>query len=479
MTDHELEQKIRTAFEHAAPDQLDSILSFCDDTQKAKSPFPAERERKKGDIIDMSEKNHKGIGRRGFMAAAAAAVLIVFAGIFGVLRSNMVRPVDSVVILDVNPSISLSVDAKERVLAAEALNEDAKDILGSMELKDTTLEVAVNAIIGSMLQKGYLGDMQNAILVSVENADAAKGEQLQKKVSRAIENAVHTDTLDAAVLSQVVNADDAQIAALAEQYGISMGKAALIQEVIKQVPALSFESLAPMSINEIALIASSRNVSSKTVKQSGAASDKAYIGQEEALKIACGHAGIAVSEAQHIEVEFDSEKGIMAYEVEFEDSLKEYEYDIDAVTGEILKFEIDSKKGAAASATGHHGGSADNYSADAGNQGGEIGHHGESADGFNTSAGNQGEEAGHHSESAGKDAQASGSAYIGEAAAWQIAFGHAGVAEDSAAKKEIELDSDDGRMIYEIEFEVGKTEYEYEIDAKNGDILKVDIDLDD
>ena len=91
--------------------------------------------------------------------------------------------------LDVNPSLSLSVDAEEKVLSAEALNEDAEKVLGSMELKDTSLEVAVNAIIGSMLQKGYLGDLQNAILVSVENDDATRGEALQKKVAEAIANA--------------------------------------------------------------------------------------------------------------------------------------------------------------------------------------------------------------------------------------------------------------------------------------------------
>lgn len=424
--------------------------------QKAESPYSMEREQKRGDMIDMLDKKSGRSGKKVF--AAAAAVLVLFAGTFGLLRSNMIRPVDSVVILDVNPCISLSVDAKERVLAAEEINEDARGILGSMELKGTTLEVAVNAIIGSMLQKGYLGDMQNSILVSVENRDAARGEQLQKKVSQAIENAMHTDTLDAAVLSQVVSAEDTQLAALAEQYGISMGKAALIQEVITQVPTLTFESLAPMTINEIALIASSRNVAGGTVSQSGAASDKAYIGKEEALNRACTHAGIAVSEAQLVEVEFDSEKGIMVYEVEFSDSVAEYEYDIDAVTGEVLKFETGPIKGAGAQASG----TVLKSDMDT-----EYEHH-------------HGEGNGHHGTNASGTAQPTANAsYIGEEAAWAAALGHAGVSEDALTKKEIKLDREDGRMIYEIEFDAGRKEYEYEIDAVSGDILKYEIDLDD
>ena len=43
----------------------------------------------------------------------------------------------------------------------------------------------------------------------------------------------------------------------------------------------------------------------------------------------------------------------------------------------------------------------------------------------------------------------------------------------------MELDRDDGRLVYEIEFHVGRTEYDYEIDAASGTVLKADMDTDD
>ena len=40
------------------------------------------------------------------------------------------------------------------------------------------------------------------------------------------------------------------------------------------------------------------------------------------------------------------------------------------------------------------------------------------------------------------------------------------------------LDDDDGRGVYEIEFYVGNTEYDYKIDAYSGGMIEYDIDRD-
>ena len=67
--------------------------------------------------------------------------------------------------------------------------------------------------------------------------------------------------------------------------------------------------------------------------------------------------------------------------------------------------------------------------------------------------------------------------YISADRAKQIALNDAGVKESAAVFLRANLDWDDGRMEYEVEFYSGYTEYDYDIDARTGAILSSDRDL--
>ena len=67
--------------------------------------------------------------------------------------------------------------------------------------------------------------------------------------------------------------------------------------------------------------------------------------------------------------------------------------------------------------------------------------------------------------------------YISADRAKQIALNDAGVKEANAVFLRANLDWDDGRMKYEVEFYSGTTEYDYDIDAVTGAILSSDREL--
>ncbi len=325
MNTAETDQKIKEAFSHAVPDVLNLVLSDCK-TQK-------------GSDMKMKDMGKKSLRIRQLAGIAAAFVLLI-GGTAGFRFYQANYKVASTVSLDVNPSIEILVNKKERVIEVNARNQDAQAVIGDMDFQGSSLDVTLNALIGSMLRNGYLNEIANSILISVDNQDPVKSAELQTRLADEINNLLQSNSFNGAVLSQSISTD-AHLKDLADSYGITLGKAQLIQQIITQNAFYSFEDLVPLSINELNLLSESGNLNLNNVNSLGTASDKAYIGEEKAWDIALTHAGAAKSDLTKQKIELDYEDGLMIYELEFKCLGFEYDYEIDAVSGLILKQEKD------------------------------------------------------------------------------------------------------------------------------------------
>lgn len=67
-----------------------------------------------------------------------------------------------------------------------------------------------------------------------------------------------------------------------------------------------------------------------------------FIGVDEAKRIALEKAGLAESDVRFDRTELDNEKGVWVYEVEFETLTTEYDAEIKADDGTILKWETEN-----------------------------------------------------------------------------------------------------------------------------------------
>ena len=72
--------------------------------------------------------------------------------------------------------------------------------------------------------------------------------------------------------------------------------------------------------------------------------NRSYITREEAQNIALREAGVSTEDAVFENKEFDLDDGSPVYELEFRANGVEYEYDIHAETGEILRAEQDVQR---------------------------------------------------------------------------------------------------------------------------------------
>ena len=343
----------------------------------------------------------------------AACAAVVAASVFGALTVHADRAVDSTVSLDVNPSIEIQVNRKDRVLSVTPLNSDGKVIVGSMDFSGNSLDVTVNALIGSMVQNGYLSEIANSILISVDSRNAEKGTRLQTELTEKVNTILQSDKFS--VLSQTVEKND-ELKEEASSFGITPGKAQLIRDILKNNASRTFGELASMSINELNLLLN--NEKPQNISITGTASDKAYIGYEKAKEIALSNAGIDASQVTKFEIELDVENGIMIYDVEFDALIYEFDCEVNALTGEIIEFKKEYN---------------DDY--------------------VPTMPENQN--------------------IIGEEKAKEAALSNA----KADAVTELEIELDEG--IYEIEFKSNGYEFDYEIDALTGRIIKAEKDIDD
>ena len=403
MTNEKMEQRLASAVEKTAPNDVNGVLSRCDE--------------RKGTVIPMTTK--KTTKKRWTTLAAACLALVLLGG--GGIFYQQAHAVASVVSLDVNPSIELKVSKSEKVLVCTPLNEDAKAILADMgdgaDLKGAKLDVAVNAIVGSLVRNGYLNSISSAIMISVEDNDTARAEKLQRELTSTVDGVLQTSEAKASVLTQTLT-QDAGLAQQARENSISTGKAALVNRVLALIPALKFDALAKLSVEEL-----------KDLAEAGAPAMP--IGTDKAMDIAAAAFGKAsTAKMAYSEVDPELDESPAHYEVEIRSQTgEEFEYKVDAYTGAILE----SKR--------------------------------EAADGTEVPV--------------VQPSKPAASGDIGYTKAKSVALNHAGVSEGKAYDMDIELDDEDGRLIYEVEFKSGNMEYSYEINAATGAILKHEAELDD
>ena len=316
MTDREMELKLKKAVEACTPDVLDNIMAACN--------------KQAGQVVPIRKKTNS---LQRWIAIAAVFAVVIGAGAFGIF-GQMANRIVSTVSLEVNPSIELKLNKNEEIVTANALNTDAEKILEGMKLDGVDVHTATNAIIGSLLKHGYIDELANSILLSVEDADAAHGERLQAELAEEINAILDGASVNAAILSQYVQGNEYE--SVSQEYKISKGKAALINQIMAANNTYQMEELAALSVNELNLILSNSKNHVTGVQSTGNASDGAYIGAESAKVAALKHAGVAETDVRGMDIEMDYDYHRMVYEVEFHAGGVEYEYGIDALTGEVV-----------------------------------------------------------------------------------------------------------------------------------------------
>ena len=472
MKREEIEKKLDTAVSGMIPEDMFKRIS--------ENIVSVDAER-----IEKGMKKKFNIFGKGFVGVAAAACVLFAVGVVGVPYYGNNYVPDSHVDIDVNPGVEIVTNKKNKVLQVQSTNQDGAAVIDGMNLKNTELKVAVNALIGSMVQKGYIQNDNTGILVTVRNDNEDKANKVKAEVLNDINTALSTNSVQATVINQTVKTTvDAK--KFAAENNISIGKAVFVLNLAAKDTSLDAKELAKMKVSEIASLVVQKGIDIRDIvdydsddsiweniadaiedidedaREKGIATSDAVenstaaattpqpaptqpaatvapattaaqsnntvgdIGIEKAKEIAMSHAGVSAGSVSFVKAKLDTEDGVKVYDIEFYSGNVEYDYEINAATGAIVSFDQD----------------IENY---------EI--------------------------PTQPAAPTQAASVISVDKAKQIALSHAGVS--GASFKKVKLDKDDGVRVYEIEFKVGNVEYEYDIDASSGAIISSSSEIDD
>lgn len=231
-----------------------------------------------------------------------------------------------------------------------------------------------------------------------------------------------------------------------------------------------------------------------------------YIGVDAAKAAALKKASLSSSQVRFKEAKLDFDGGTAHYDIEFISGSCEYEFEIDAVTGDTVKYqkEYDNDKASSAPKTSAENGITLNEAkaialkkvslsasqvkftkAISDTDDGILYYDIEFISGnyeyeFEIRA-KDGKITDFDKEKAEVKASASKpskSEYITSQKAQSIALSHAKLKAEQVKGLKAEFEKENGLAVFEVEFEYGKYEYEYKINAENGKIILAEKEID-
>lgn len=158
---------------------------------------------------------------------------------------------DSYVTLDINPSVELIVSPRDKVIYANPLNEDAEILLVDLDLIGMDLEDAIDLIIETSIELGYISadeDTETYVSVSAINADAELQERIKNKVKEHVNNAFQNKGLIGRAQDKGYQPEFIEEA---EGYGVTPGFLFLAKEAVELSDGLLLEDALLMTRDEL------------------------------------------------------------------------------------------------------------------------------------------------------------------------------------------------------------------------------------
>ena len=273
---------------------------------------------------EANTKRKPGWAKLGIMAACLALVLCT--GIAAnAIRSNATAGTFT---MDVNPSVEYTIAKSGIVKNVRCLNSDAENALSDVALGKQSVETALTRTVAAYEACGYMENGEATVLISFDSRLDANAE-LKASLSAEIQQALEqTDAVGTLVFHSELT-ENAEVAKIAEEFHVSLGRADWILTAANKT-GLPTDEVSRMSLDELLKFQEVSGISSVSVSK--------FISLEEAKKIALKDAKLdeLAQKIVFTREELSRNQGNPCYLLEFYTGTNQYFYQIDAKSGSII-----------------------------------------------------------------------------------------------------------------------------------------------
>lgn len=258
-----------------------------------------------------------------------ACLIIIFIGLLN-FNNNSV----AIIGIDVNPSLELSVNSRNKVVKINTNNDDAKRMLDGLNLNGTSIDVALNTIFESMIKDGYITNEDNSVLLSVID-----GKYEISSLANSVFDYLKSKDVGSSIIIENTDTTDFDNE-LAKKYNISVSKIKLIKSIVSANSLYNFEDLVKLSTNELNLLSNNNANKNENVTTIGDVSRSKYKTVSEIKEIIFKEAGVSSSKVKNLNIDLDYFNDKMVYMCKFISNRSDYYYAIDAITGKMLELKL-------------------------------------------------------------------------------------------------------------------------------------------
>ena len=273
---------------------------------------------------EANTKRKPGWAKLGTMAACLALVLCTGIATHAI-RSNATAGTFT---MDVNPSVEYTIAKSGIVKSVRCLNSDAENALSDVALGKQSVETSLTRTVAAYEACGYMVNGEATVLISFDSrldANAELKASLSAKIRKALEQ---TDAVGTLVFHSELT-ENAEAAKIAEEFHVSLGRADWILTAANKT-GLPTDEVACMSLDELLKFQEASGIASVSVSK--------FISLEEAKKIALKDAKLdeLTQKIVFTREELNRNQGKPCYLLEFYTGTNQYFYQIDAKSGSII-----------------------------------------------------------------------------------------------------------------------------------------------